>query len=318
MDAAAFDAHVVEIQVYGYTIVHNVLDAGQCGQLRETLLECARRFGEGHNHRTPTAADGVGAWHIANLPTMARCFHPLVDHPKVLPLIEHFMGRDVILGSLSSRIVRPGDPVQGLHGDIGQDMVDACPDRSRPNMMNTVWMLQDTGPFNGGTRVVPGSHMSGISAPEIPLVPHDWQPPLVVQPSAPAGQPTAASCRRYCTASVCPGHCSRLQRSSLPDPLNAPSVCSYREGGVSGIAGSVLIYNGHCWHAGGANTSDNAYRCSMFGHYRKSLEAFPAFGGRIFQCDPVCHHSPPTPTSTSTRLLPVLAYQNLLGDAYFE
>ena len=61
------------------------------------------------------------------------------------------MGRDVILGSLSSRIVRPGDVEQGLHGDIGQSMITA--DRSRPVMMNTVWMLQDTGKFNGGTRV---------------------------------------------------------------------------------------------------------------------------------------------------------------------
>ena len=72
--------------------------------------------------------------------------------------------------------------------------------------------------------------MSGMSE-----VPDGWEPPLVVQPSAPAG--------------------------------------------------SVLVYNGHCWHAGGANTSD-IYRCSCFGHYRKSLEAYPAFGGRIFQCDP--------------------------------
>ena len=78
--------------------------------------------------------------------------------------------------------------------------------------------------------VTTGSHMSGMSE-----VPDGWEPPLVVQPSAPAG--------------------------------------------------SVLVYNGHCWHAGGANTSD-IDRCSCFGHYRKSLEAYPAFGGRIFQCDP--------------------------------
>ena len=73
--------------------------------------------------------------------------------------------------------------------------------------------------------------MSGMAE-----VPAGWEPPMIVQPSAPAG--------------------------------------------------SVLVYNGHCWHAGGANTSEDKYRCSAFGHYRKSLDAYPAFGGRIFQCDP--------------------------------
>jgi hypothetical protein len=54
---------------------------------------------------------------------MARCFHAFVDHPKILPLLEHFMGEGIILGSLSSRIVRPGDPVQGLHSDVGDNMI---------------------------------------------------------------------------------------------------------------------------------------------------------------------------------------------------
>ena len=140
-----------------------MLSQDQCRQLRETLLECGERFGEGHAHRTPQAEGGIGAWHVANLPTMARCFHDIIDHPKVLPLVEHFMGKDIILGSLSSRIVRPGDPVQGLHGDIGQNMIGKDvvgsevleADRGRPLMMNTVWMFQDTGPEIGGTRVVP-------------------------------------------------------------------------------------------------------------------------------------------------------------------
>ena len=61
-------------------------------------------------------------------------------------------------------------------------------------------------------QVVPGSHKSGLAE-----VPECWagKPPLVDQPSAPAG--------------------------------------------------SVLVYNGHTWHAGGASTSD-VLRCSIFGH----------------------------------------------------
>ncbi|MFP6744657.1 MAG: phytanoyl-CoA dioxygenase family protein [Alphaproteobacteria bacterium] len=32
-------------------------------------------------------------------------------------------------------------------------------------------------------------------------------------------------------------------------------------------AGSVLVFNGQCWHAGGANHSDTP-RPALFGHYR--------------------------------------------------
>lgn len=150
MDAKELAAHIIAIEVYGYTIVPEVLSRAACDQMRATLLECNWRFGEGHSHRT----SGEGARHVSNLPTLARCFHAIIDHPRILPLIEHFMGPDIILGSLNSRIVRPGDPQQDLHADVGGKM--RTTDRSRPLMMNTVWMLQETGTSNGGTRVVPG------------------------------------------------------------------------------------------------------------------------------------------------------------------
>ena len=42
-------------------------------------------------------------------------------------------------------------------------------------------------------------------------------------------------------------------------------------------AGDVLLFNGQCWHAGGANqTEENRY--AVFAHYRKSM--------LIFQLDP--------------------------------
>ena len=45
----------------------------------------------------------------------------------------------MILGSLNSRIVRPGDGYQELHGDIPKVMLN----RDSPVMMNTVWMLDE-------------------------------------------------------------------------------------------------------------------------------------------------------------------------------
>mgnify|MGYP003329941211 CR=1 FL=1 len=46
---------------------------------------------------------------------------------------------------------------------------------------------------------------------------------------------------------------------------------------VTARAGSVLIFNGQCWHAGGNNQTETN-RHALFGHYRKS--------SLIFQVDP--------------------------------
>ena len=42
-------------------------------------------------------------------------------------------------------------------------------------------------------------------------------------------------------------------------------------------AGSVLVFNGQCWHGGGTNQTDTN-RHALFGHYRKNA--------LIFQVDP--------------------------------
>lgn len=71
-----------------------------------------------------------------NLPTLDPAFFQVIDHPVVLPVLEHFLDTTMILGSLSSRIVRPGDGQQDFHGDIPENLLNL----TSPVMMNTVWM----------------------------------------------------------------------------------------------------------------------------------------------------------------------------------
>jgi ectoine hydroxylase-related dioxygenase (phytanoyl-CoA dioxygenase family) len=63
---------------------------------------------------------------------------------------------------LNSRIVRPGDGKQGLHGDVPLELHRHL---NSPVMMNTVWALSDYTSENGATRVVPGSHTLGLGQP---------------------------------------------------------------------------------------------------------------------------------------------------------
>lgn len=207
---------VLELKVYGFTIIDNVLPEADIVKMRDILVRAEREIGVESRHRGT-------AGHVANIVTLDPIFFQCVDHPKVLPYVEAIMGKDLILGSLNSRIVRPGDGNQTLHSDVPLSLHRYGTEP--PVMMNTVWPLVDYTENNGATRVVPGTHQSHLKEP-----PPDFDVKYEIKAIVPAG--------------------------------------------------SVIIFNGQTWHAGGANRS-NESRYAMFGHYR--------FGQWFrFQCDP--HH----------------------------
>ncbi|MEM7533154.1 MAG: phytanoyl-CoA dioxygenase family protein [Chloroflexota bacterium] len=200
-----------EVEIYGFTLVENVLSGEEVIAMREALIRAESTVGDEQRFLGKAS-------HVANLPTLDSLFLEIVDHPKIMPVLEGVLGTSIILGSLNARIVRPDDPQQGLHSDIRQDLLNMA----SPVMMNTVWLLDDFTSENGATRIVPGSHKSGLNMP-----PEDMEIKHVVEAIAPAG--------------------------------------------------SVLIFNGQCWHGGGKNNS-NRNRHALFGHYRKNA--------LVFQVDP--------------------------------
>ena len=93
-----------EMDVYGFTLLEGVLSPAEVEALRASLAALAERIGDEQRFLGK-------AGHVSNLPALDLLFHPLVDHPRTLPVIEYVLGKQIILGSLNARIVRPGDPV---------------------------------------------------------------------------------------------------------------------------------------------------------------------------------------------------------------
>jgi ectoine hydroxylase-related dioxygenase (phytanoyl-CoA dioxygenase family) len=239
---------IQEIEVYGFTIVEGVLSPDEIAATKEALIRCEREFGEDHRF-------GGTARHVSNLPVLDPMFLPIIDHPRTLPILEHFLGKSLILGSLNSRIVCPGDGEQRFHADIPAEMLNMA----SPIMMNTVWMLDDFTKENGATRVVPGTHRSGYSLP-----PEGLEVKYIVQAEAPAG--------------------------------------------------SVLVFNGQCWHGGGENRT-STYRHALFGHYRKFM--------LLFQLDPHDGFPPGQFDRLTPRQKELMRMQKGLGaphaaDAHFQ
>jgi hypothetical protein len=194
--------HLLEFDLYGLTVLEGVISEDHAGRLAASLAEADRVAGTDYTHQQAYAR------HVKSVFVHDPTFLDLIDNEAVLGLAEDLLGRDIILGSMNARIVRPGDPAQPLHSDIPPPLRKA----GRPVMLNAVWMLDAFTPDNGATRVVPGSH----------------QHPL---PEPPAGV-------------------------DLPYGVSP-----------TGRAGSVLMFNGQCWHGGGANRSP-APRHAVFAHYR--------------------------------------------------
>ncbi len=227
-----------EMDVYGFTLLVGVLTAEEVAKMRDRLTYWEAEVGDEQRFLGQ-------AGHVSNLPALDPAFHPIIDHPRTLPIIEYVLGMAIILGSLNARIVRPGDPVQGLHSDIRADLLNM----SSPVMVNTVWLLDDFTAENGGTRIVPGSHKSGLGGP--------------------------------------------------PEGMDVKHVHQ-----LVAPAGSVLIFNGQCWHGGGANETDKK-RHALFGHYRKNA--------LMFQVDPHDHFNAEWLDQLSDRQRELLRMTNGVG-----
>jgi hypothetical protein len=90
-----------------------------------------------------------------NLVNKGDCFLPLIDHPKSLPLVQHILGKWLLLGSMGAHMNGPGNELMPLHQDqwpLIPHHLDFCA------FTNTLWLISANSPENGGTRMVPGSH----------------------------------------------------------------------------------------------------------------------------------------------------------------
>lgn len=111
-----------------------------------------------------------------------KILRDLVTHPVVLELVEHVLGKNFLLSSFGANIAKKGGALEGLHRDnwwcpmpyregeayvkVGDRMRNtADPDSAPkginvpPSSCNMIFMLTDFTEENGGTRLVPRSHL---------------------------------------------------------------------------------------------------------------------------------------------------------------
>ena len=162
----------------GYLIIPAMLARSELKELQaafETLLKAqeaeAGKFGRQEQ----------GTRHLGDLVGKHPAFNLIYSSPELLAAVYHVLKRDFSLVSLTGRDPLPGYGQQGLHADWPM-----LPEWEHFDVVNSIWLLDDFTAESGGTRVVPGSHLSREALPK-----HLKQPashhPQETQVLAPAG-----------------------------------------------------------------------------------------------------------------------------------
>jgi ectoine hydroxylase-related dioxygenase (phytanoyl-CoA dioxygenase family) len=140
-----------DLAQFGYAIIADALEAAQVAALRARVVAQAR----GEVARGVAYHDYKANQRIWMLLNKGKIFRDVTLHPLVEQFMSPILGEDFLLSSFTANIARPGSPPMSLHFD--QYYVDFW--TAKPLVANIAWMLDDFTEANGGTRLVPGSHL---------------------------------------------------------------------------------------------------------------------------------------------------------------
>ncbi len=147
----------------GYLPLPGILKPAQVQSLKSRLQDLDEEEGEDAGKEVHQE-DGTAR--LANLVNKDPLFDLIWTNPRLLAAMSHVLDGDLKLSSLNARASLPGHGLQALHCDGSPTNPDFAPlsenGRKRFLGCNSIWLLSDFTPENGATRLVPGSHRSGL------------------------------------------------------------------------------------------------------------------------------------------------------------
>ncbi len=152
------DTELLRLRNDGYVILERVLGDGELGALKAALApyEAGRPMGrndfEGERSQRVYSLAGKGAPFLA-----------LVEHPRVLRLLDVLLERNFLLSTIQSIRLHPGETPQAWHTD---DAFYPSPRPRGPQGISCIWAIEDFTDDSGATELIPGSHLWGMEHPD--------------------------------------------------------------------------------------------------------------------------------------------------------
>ena len=142
--------HIRAIQDNGYTIIESLLTDNEVSCIKNALAPWLQGRLMGRNNFEGKKSERVYAL-LAKHPD----FSLLVEHPKVLAIVDQMLERDYLLSANLAINVHPGETPQPFHQDNngGTFAVSGV-----THGMSIIWNLDEFTEENGATEIIPGSH----------------------------------------------------------------------------------------------------------------------------------------------------------------
>jgi ectoine hydroxylase-related dioxygenase (phytanoyl-CoA dioxygenase family) len=154
---ATISDHVTAVRRDGYTIIRDVFSADEAS---DYIAELDRLERDLRIQPAANTFEGHATWRIYNLLNHGALFAQIPVHPIVLPVVEGVLDQGLLISSLSSIVIGPGESAQPIHAD---DQVMPLAKPHAALVCNTMWALTDFTEANGATRIMPGTHLADHS-----------------------------------------------------------------------------------------------------------------------------------------------------------
>ncbi|WP_280335070.1 phytanoyl-CoA dioxygenase family protein [Nocardia wallacei] len=148
VDSAVVDTDITALERDGYVVLEDLITAEDCACIRETAAKLL-------DHTGRNMFEGQRTQRLYSVLDKTRDCDRLVDHPRVLALLDRLFLPNYLLSQLQVINILPGESTQLLHHD------DAFYPLARPRpplSAATVWAIDPFTASNGATVVIPGSH----------------------------------------------------------------------------------------------------------------------------------------------------------------
>jgi len=147
-----FAEHIEALETHGYSIMEGALDLHFCDEI---VADIKRLEAIEPPSLKPNARVGYNTVRYFSLLNKGTIWQKVAAHPNLLPVLRGVLGIDMLLSTMGTAVIGPGEPAQPIHRDDGLYDI-AMPHRNL--VCNTMWALTDFTEENGATRIVPDTH----------------------------------------------------------------------------------------------------------------------------------------------------------------
>jgi len=145
------DVHASTIHREGFVVLRNVLSSAEVAAMRAALDPYLQGLLMGRND-----FEGFHTERVYALLAKNSAFSLLVEHPRLLAIVDRLLAPHYLLSAFLAINVHPGETPQGWHFDDGGCRAP----RPRPmHGVSAIWALDEFTTENGATELIPRSHL---------------------------------------------------------------------------------------------------------------------------------------------------------------